>query len=75
MRVTVSVWRSRGSDEDHDVFLPFAATCDARFIAMRGATEEEAADNVVGAVLCALGQRRRPPRDVHFEVKRGKPKR
>jgi hypothetical protein len=73
--ITVSVWKPQNSEEDHDALLPFAAVDDSRFIALRGETADEAADNVIGAVLCTLGQLPHPPRGIRFEVKKGKPKR
>ena len=73
MKVTVHVWKTAEEDDEHDLFVPYAAVDDIRFIAMRGTSEEDAADNVIGAVLCALGQRRHPPRTLEFKVKQGKP--
>ncbi|HYX21795.1 MAG TPA: hypothetical protein VFA98_13195 [Thermoanaerobaculia bacterium] len=75
MKVSVHVWKPESNDDNFDLFAPFAAVDDARFIAMRGMTEEDAADNVIGAVLCALGQKQHPPRTIEFTVKKGKPAR
>lgn len=75
MKVNVHVWKPESNDDNFDLFAPFAAVDDARFIALRGATEEDAADNVIGAVLCALGQKQHPPRAIEFAIKKGKPRR
>jgi hypothetical protein len=73
MRIAVHVWKSKEDEDDHDLFFPFVARDDSRCITMRGETEEAAADNVVGAVLCCLGQQRRPPRELEFKIKKGYP--
>jgi hypothetical protein len=75
VKVNVHVWKPKSTDDDSDLFAPFAAVDDARFIALRGETEEDAVDNVVGAVLCALGQKQHPPRAIEFSIKKGKPRR
>jgi len=74
MKITIHVWKTRTDEEEHDLFLPFSAIDDARFISLRGETKDDAVDNVVGAVLCALGQKACPPRQIAFDVKEGRPK-
>lgn len=68
MRITVETKRLTYKDEDYDAIIPYMAEDDRYGIRLRGYSLKGAADNVIGAVLHALGHKESPPRLIEFVV-------